>query len=358
MTVSTFIQPDNTTQTVAEYPDIIDGDIAVFHRVSGAFAPHAQAVPDMTVALDPGSVLNSNVLAEIGVQSTTTITPPVSDPRIDRIVIAQSDGTVSVVTGTEAASPTPPSLPVGAWPIAQVLLQTSTTAIDNSMIMDERNFMGGGASGRLLNVQVFTSSGTYTPTPGTNSIIVEIVGGGGSGGGTAATGANASAAAGGAGGGSYAKSRYTSGFAGVAITIGTGGAVPAAGNNNGNFGGATNFGALMNAPGGAYGYGSPAYTTPGLGGPGGSGLLSTGGNIINGRGTSGGLGFVLAMNVMTGGRGGVSHFGAGPGPTLGSAGFPGTSYGSGGNGASSGASTAARAGGAGADGVAVIYEYS
>ncbi len=37
----------------------------------------------------------------------------------------------------------------------------------------------GDGSGRLIQCQVFKSSGTYTPTKGTRFIIVEIVGGGG-----------------------------------------------------------------------------------------------------------------------------------------------------------------------------------
>ncbi len=41
----------------------------------------------------------------------------------------------------------------------------------------------GDGSGRLIQCQVFKSSGTYTPTKGTRFIIVEIVGGGGAGGG-------------------------------------------------------------------------------------------------------------------------------------------------------------------------------
>jgi hypothetical protein len=38
-----------------------------------------------------------------------------------------------------------------------------------------------GGSGLLLNIQYFTSSGTYTPTSGTTFVVVEVVGGGGGG---------------------------------------------------------------------------------------------------------------------------------------------------------------------------------
>ncbi|GAA5785114.1 hypothetical protein [Chitiniphilus shinanonensis] len=62
--------------------------------------------------------------------------------------------------------------------------------------------------GRLIGVQVFSVPGTstYTPTPGTASVIVESVGGGGGSGGVPATGAGQNALAGCGGNGAYAKS--------------------------------------------------------------------------------------------------------------------------------------------------------
>ncbi|EFT3180016.1 hypothetical protein HVL81_004260, partial [Escherichia coli] len=59
-----------------------------------------------------------------------------------------------------------------------------------------------GYVGRLVNTRVFTSSGTYTPTPGTKRIRVTITGGGGGGGGCQATSNNETffGAGGGAGG--------------------------------------------------------------------------------------------------------------------------------------------------------------
>lgn len=85
-------------------------------------------------------------------------------------------------------------------------MQTTTTAITNAMLTDERDFSNvGSSSGGLLNIQTFTSSGTYTPTPGTTKVIVEVVGGGASGGSCAAT--TGSTASGASGGGSGAMPR-------------------------------------------------------------------------------------------------------------------------------------------------------
>lgn len=104
---------------------------------------------------------------------------------------------------------------------------------------------GVSNSGGLINVQVFTSSGTYTPTVGTSSIIVEAAGGGGGSAGT--FNGNRSVSAGGAPG-AYGKSRYTSPTT-TSITIGTGGTAGPAGTAAGN-GGTTSFGALLSCPGG------------------------------------------------------------------------------------------------------------
>ena len=151
MTVAQFLQTNYTTQTGTAYPLAIDADWAVALRLIDNFAPHAQAAPNMTVALDAGHLFDGTTLTEVAAQSTGTIAAPVGNPRIDRVVIDRASGAVSVVTGTEGASPTPPAIPTGKAPVAQVLLQTTSIAIANSMLTDERDL---GALG--------LASGAYT----------------------------------------------------------------------------------------------------------------------------------------------------------------------------------------------------
>ncbi len=148
MTVATRDQPDVTNQDPSEYVAAIDATTAVDGQIGGQFAPHEAATPNMTVLVDAGILRTGVVLVSKTQQTTTTITAPTTNPRIDRIVIDSTDGTVSVITGTEAASPTAPNLTNTKIPIAQVLLQTSTTQITNSIITDERT----------------TSRETYVPT--------------------------------------------------------------------------------------------------------------------------------------------------------------------------------------------------
>ena len=134
--------PDFTSQTASVYKANIDAGFAVADRLAWAFAPHEQDVgspqPDMTVRLDAGALFDGTTLTEVAAQSTGTITAPSTNPRIDRVVIDESSGAVSVLTGTEAPSPSAPAITAGKLPIARVALVVSQTSIDNADITDER----------------------------------------------------------------------------------------------------------------------------------------------------------------------------------------------------------------------------
>lgn len=211
--------------------------------------------------------------------------------------------------------------------------------------------------GRLINTQVITSTGTYTPTPGTTSILFWLVGGGGAGGGAASV--DISHVSGGAGGsgGSVVIHRATSGFSGVAITIGAAGtgSVGAAGGNGGNsvFLGCTANGGLGGVAGPSSNSGfvtqGTAYSTP------------TGGNIANLNGHAGMPGFMVSLAGCGGAGGG--NFVASCNSTVSSGtGQTGAFPGGGGSGAfnppASSGTNPTLAGGAGAAGACIIYEYA
>ncbi len=130
--------PDFTSQTASVYKANIDAGFAVADRLGWAFAPHEQATPDMTLRLEAGAIFDGATLTEVAAQDTAVITAPSVNPRIDRVVIDRGTGAVSVVTGTEAASPTPPAVPAGKVPVAQVALVVSQSEIVNADITDER----------------------------------------------------------------------------------------------------------------------------------------------------------------------------------------------------------------------------
>lgn len=105
---------------------------------SGSFILVPQ--PVLNVWIGPGHLWNGSALTEVAGQFAGAITAPSANPRIDRVVLDPTDGSVSIVTGSEAATPAAPAITAGHLPICQVLLDDSpaTTAITNSEITDER----------------------------------------------------------------------------------------------------------------------------------------------------------------------------------------------------------------------------
>lgn len=225
----------------------------------------------------------------------------------------------------------------------------------------------GYPTGTLINVQRFTSSGTYTPTAGTNTAIIEGCGGGGGGGATPATSSTQIALGGGGGTGAWGRVRVTAPTT-QTVTIGSGGAGGAAGTNTGTAGGQTSIGTYLVCPGGVAGGASGVFTFA-------SNMLVTGGigSAIGGAATattsatalylSGGLSATVGFSVYNSSiaiaaAGASSPFGAGGGYVVTAAGINGTGFGAGGSGAAAGPSAAAAAGGSGSPGFITVYEYA
>jgi len=219
-----------------------------------------------------------------------------------------------------------------------------------------------GAIGSLIGIQVKTATGTYTPTTGTTRVIVELLGGGGGGGGAATTTAAQAAAGGGGGAGAYAVGIITSGFSGVTVTVGAAGAASAAGANNGGTGGTTQFGSVLNAGGGTGGTGDAAAGVPNAASAGVGGAASGSASLFGADGQYGEQGWVTAIILANPGGGGNTLYGAGGQANhvgSGANGSAGTGYGSGGAGGANAASQGtARSGGAGTQGIAIIYEFN
>jgi len=202
--------------------------------------------------------------------------------------------------------------------------------------------------GQALAIRVFTASGTYTPTTGMVTCIIECVGGGG-GGGPITGASNMSNGGGGGGGGGYSRKLATAAQIGASQTVTIG-----AGGGSGANGGNTSVGSLCLANGG--------LGAPGMGGNYGGSVTGAIGDLR----ASGGCGVSWAQYVQGGviynsisGCGGSSFFGGGgPGAGGTSNGNAGQLYGGGGGGGCAFNSATTQTGGAGAAGVAVITEYA
>lgn len=166
MSVETFDQPDFTSDSASEYKTKIDSAISIHNKVAGDFAPHEVSTPNMTVQVDAGKLFTPGgiTLTEQSQQTSGTITAPSVNPRIDRIVIDSNTGAISIITGSEAASPSAPAITAGKLPIAQILLATSTTTITNSLITDERTHTVGSLSVVIPSGVMMAYGGTSAPT--------------------------------------------------------------------------------------------------------------------------------------------------------------------------------------------------
>lgn len=216
-----------------------------------------------------------------------------------------------------------------------------------------------------VNTQVFTSSGTYTPTSGMVYCIVELVGGGAGGAGNGAATSVQIAVSGGGGGGSYSRKTIDAATVGASqsITIGAGGAGGTTGSPfKGGDGGTTSFGSIFNATGGIGPLGSVGgaaiylVNLPGIGDN-----TSTGGDFSSAGGPgSPGMGIVTTPNgqFAVGGNGGNSIFGGGALLVLGgqSDGRNAIGYGGGGSGSIC-IGNSGSVGGDGFQGIAIVTEF-
>lgn len=138
--VGPYILTNYTSDTATTYKTKIDANFSAIMRIADPFLPHAQTSPNMTVQVDPGPifVVSTQTLTEVAAQTTGTFTAPGANSRIDRIVGDLASGAITVVTGTQSASPVPPAIPSGKFPIAQVSLTSTTTSLAAANITDER----------------------------------------------------------------------------------------------------------------------------------------------------------------------------------------------------------------------------
>jgi hypothetical protein len=222
----------------------------------------------------------------------------------------------------------------------------------------------------LASYQVLTSTtanSTYTTAANTKAIMVEMVGAGAAGGSGLTTAADAAAASGGGAGG-YSRKIIVGPAASYLYTIGAGGAAGATGSNNGSvpttatcFGsGATACTAPLltcaaEASGGVFM--TPGTTNVGTtGGPGGA--CSSGDFNTTGAAGQNGARW-LGTDALSGGGGGTMFGNGGSGIGINGTGISAgsTTYGAGGGGALMINGGASVAGGAGAQGVIIVWEF-
>ena len=277
---------------------------------------------------------------------------------------------VALVAGTDYNTSTANTISglsaLAASDVVEVIVYDVFSVADTVSAADGGVFSGAvvfnAGISNLIRIQTFTSNGTYTPSTGATKALMYCTGGGGGAGSVDGQGSGTAAASTGGSGGGTAVALVTSLAASYTVTVGAGGNGGASGNNDGNDG---NDSTVTDGA---------SFTLTGAGGNAGTGqLASSGNNIAEGvaGGSASGGDFIIhggdssAAVIITGEIASLSVSGGsfydpsgvrcnhnGNGHNAFS-----TAYGCGGGACSNLDTNFNRAGGDGADGVVIIYEY-
>lgn len=108
----------------------------------------AKLLPGLSVEAEPGYAMISNTPYKLAARTETLeVAVPITHPRIDLVVADLETGAPLVLTGSEAASPSSPSVPADTIPLAQLHLRPGMSVIKNSddgmngYITDRRIFL-------------------------------------------------------------------------------------------------------------------------------------------------------------------------------------------------------------------------
>lgn len=229
-----------------------------------------------------------------------------------------------------------------------------------SILANLKSGMTALTPGRLLNVQVFTSSGTVTKTPGAKKWRIKCLGAGGGSSAAPATGSNEVSVSNGGGSGAYAEGIYdVSSITTASVVIGSGGAGGTAGSIYGADGGASSVGSFISSPGGKAGLPAGPANPPFQPVANNNGNGPTGWNIVGSSGAGAEPAVAVANSYAAGSRGSNSIFGVGGSiPAINNPANPGGGYGSGASGCSNGPSQSSKSGAAGRPGIVIIEEYA
>ncbi len=348
--------------------------------LSTAGAATFQGVADSTSALTVKNASGIQVLNVDTANSSITVNSAVNSP-VAFQVQNQSNNDILTVDTTDSRVEVGPS--GGGTTATLLVLGIKTSSGDPAGVTGAMYYNSNTGTFRcyqnsawvnciatgLGSYQVLTSTSansTYTTPANTKAIMVEMWGSGSAGGGGGGTTGDGAAGAGGGAGG-YARKVIVGPASTYKYTIAAGGTAGTAGNNAGNAPGSANcFGTnstacsspIISCAASTGGAGMAAGTTN-AGSTGGAGGACTGGDL-NTTGAAGRNGSRWSQTVALSGGGGGTLFGdggsgiglQGTGITAGS-----TVYGAGGGGGVVINSATATAGGAGAQGVIIVWEF-
>ncbi|ELV4070990.1 tail fiber protein [Escherichia coli] len=358
LTVKGTVQLSSATNSTSETQAATPKAVKAAYDLAAGKAPVSHTHPWSQITDVPAASLTVKGTVQLSSATNSTSETQAATPKAVKAVYdlangkQPADATLTALAGLATAADKLPYFTGNDTASLTTLTNVGRNILDKASTQAVIQYLGlsdaSGYVGRWVNTRVFTSSGTYTPTPGTKRIRVTITGGGGGGGGCQAISNNETFFGAGGGAGGTIISIITPTQNSYPVTIGAGGAGGVSA-TNGTSGGNSVFASLI-APGGAGGGKVGVTNTNG----GNGGVPSTGDiRITGGNGGDGQSG-----NISVSGEGGTSYWGGG-GRAGAGGGVSGKAYGSGGGGAyDAGYSGTSMKGGKGAAGICIIEEFA
>ncbi|MFP8053226.1 phage tail protein [Escherichia coli] len=358
LTVKGTVQLSSATNSTSETQAATPKAVKAAYDLAAGKAPVSHTHPWSQITDVPAASLTVKGTVQLSSATNSTSETQAATPKAVKAVYdlangkQPADATLTALAGLATAADKLPYFTGNDTASLTTLTNVGRNILDKASTQAVIQYLGlsdaSGYVGRWLNTRVFTSSGTYTPTPGTKRIRVTITGGGGGGGGCKAISNNETFFGAGGGAGGTIISIMTPTQNSYPVTIGAGGAGGVSATYGIN-GGNSLFASLI-APGGEGGGKVGVTNTNG----GNGGVPSTGDiRITGGDGGDGQSG-----NIGVSGEGGTSYWGGG-GRAGAGGGVRGRAFGSGGGGAyDAGYSGTSMTGGKGADGVCIIEEFA
>ncbi len=358
LTVKGTVQLSSATNSTSETQAATPKAVKAAYDLAAGKAPVSHTHPWNQITDVPAASLTVKGTVQLSSATNSTSETQAATPKAVKAVYdlangkQPADATLTALAGLATAADKLPYFTGNDTASLTTLTNVGRDILAKTSKQEVIHYLGLGATngyvGRLVNTRVFTSSGTYTPTPGTKRIRVTITGGGGGGGGCQAISSNETFFGAGGGAGGTVITILTPTQNSYPVTIGAGGA-GGVGATNGLKGGDSSFGSVI-APGGEGG-GKVGVTNTN----GGNGGVPNIGDI---RITGGDGGDGQSGNISVSGEGGASYWGGG-GRAGAGGGVRGRAFGSGGGGAyDAGYSGTSMTGGKGADGVCIIEEFA
>ncbi|HBM8577729.1 TPA: tail fiber protein [Escherichia coli] len=353
-----LVQLSSATNSTSETQAATPKAVKAAYDLAAGKAPVSHTHPWSQITDVPAASLTVKGTVQLSSATNSTSETQAATPKAVKAVYdlangkQPADATLTALAGLATAADKLPYFTGNDTASLTTLTNVGRNILAKASTQEVIQYLGlsdaSGYVGRWLNTRVFTSSGTYTPTPGTKRIRVTITGGGGGGGGCKAASNNETFFGAGGGAGGTIISIMTPTQNSYPVTIGAGGAGGVSA-TNGTRGGNSVFASLI-APGGEGGGKVGVTNTNG----GNGGVPSTGDiRITGGDGGDGQSG-----NIGVSGEGGTSHWGGG-GRAGAGGGVIGKAYGSGGGGAyDAGYSGTNMTGGKGASGICIIEEFA